>query len=486
MKLTEQKLFIHGKLVDAQSKESFENINPATAETICRVQIADEQDVNRAVESARDGFKKWSAMSAVERGRILIRASQILRERSEELAKLEVLDTGKPITEARTVDVTTAADALEYYGGLTTTLRGEYYDLKYARVFTRREPLGVCAGIGAWNYPLQIACWKSAPALACGNSMIFKPSELTPLSVLKLAEIYQQAGLPDGVFNVVQGAAPTGQLLTRHDEIDKISFTGEVTTGKLIQADAAGTLKHTTMELGGKSPLIIFEDSDLEAAVRAALAANFYTQGEVCTNGTRVFVHSSIHKKFMHLIWQRMENIRIGDPFLEQTNVGALINEDHKKKVEYYINQGRSSGAKIYQAGQLPDSEPFKNGFFVQPTIFDSCSDEMQIVQEEIFGPVMSVLQFSSEEEVIHRANDTHYGLAAGVFTSNVTRAHRVVAELEAGICWINNYNITPMEMPFGGHKQSGLGKENGMVTLDHYSKSKSVYLEMNQVDSPF
>ncbi|MEM7180489.1 MAG: betaine-aldehyde dehydrogenase [Spirochaetota bacterium] len=486
MKLSQQKLFIHGRHVDAKAKETFVSRNPATAEVLCEVQLAGSEDVDAAITSARKGFLQWSTISGIERGRVLIKASQILRKRTKELAALEVMDSGKPLAEALEVDITTAADALEYYGGLATTLRGEFYDLGSSHVYTRREPLGVCVGIGAWNYPIQIACWKSAPALACGNAMVFKPSELTPLTALKLAEIYLEAGLPRGVFNVVQGAAATGQFLTRHPGVAKVSFTGEVATGKKIMADVSATLKPATMELGGKSPLLVFADANLENAAKAALAANFYTQGEVCTNATRVFVQEEIVEPFMQVVLERMKKVVIGDPMQIQTNVGALISEEHKNKVLQYIATGEAAGAKIHKAGTLPDREPFCNGYFVQPVIFTECQDGMKIVQEEIFGPVMSVLSFRDEGEAIRRANATLFGLAAGVFTEDLRRAHRVVAKLEAGICWINNYNITPMEMPFGGFKESGLGKENGLVTLEHYTKVKSVYVEMQDVESPF
>ena len=486
MTIADQQLYIGGKYVAATSGESFETINPATGKVLCSIQQAGADDVDRAVATARAGFEEWSTMTGAERGRILNRAVALLRQRNDELAHLEVLDTGKPIQEASVVDVLSGADCIEYYAGLAASLHGEHFDLGTSFAYTRREPLGVCAGIGAWNYPLQIACWKSGPALACGNAMIFKPAELTPLTAPKLAEIFTEAGVPDGVFNIVQGDARTGQLLTRHAGIAKVSLTGEVATGKLVMADAASTLKHVTMELGGKSPLLIFADSNLENAVSAAIMANFYTQGEICSNGTRVFVESSIHSQFLDRLLERVGRMRIGDPLDPGTHVGALISAEHRDRVISYIETGKANGAKLLCGGGPPDDPELTNGFFVEPTVFDGCSDDMQIVQEEIFGPVMAVLAFETEDEVVERANDTMYGLAAGVFTSDIQRAHRVVAQLEAGTCWINNYNITPIEMPFGGTKQSGIGRENSLTTLNHYTQLKSVYVEMGDVEAPY
>lgn len=486
MKVQVQKSYIGGKYIEATSGETFSTINPATNEVICEVQIASKVDVDKAVDSATEGFRLWRKMTGAERGRILNRAAQLLREKNDELAALEVQDTGKPISEANCVDIFSGADCIEYYAGLAASLHGQHFDLGGTFAYTRREPLGVCAGIGAWNYPIQIACWKSAPALACGNSMIFKPAELTPLSALKLAEIYTEAGLPDGVFNVVQGPGSTGQFLSRHPRIAKISLTGEVETGKAVMADAASTLKKVTMELGGKSPLIIFGDADMENAVSAALMANFYTQGEVCSNGTRVFVERSVHDEFIKKIVERTKKIRVGDPTDPQTLIGALISREHMDKVLGYIEKGKSEGASLLCGGGRPRDSELEKGNYVCPTVFDGCNDDMTIVKEEIFGPVMSVLTFDGEDEVIRRANDTQFGLAAGVFTKDVQRAHRVVAELEAGTCWINNYNITPIEMPFGGYKQSGIGRENSTGTIDHYTQIKSVYVEMGDVESVF
>jgi len=480
------RLYIGGRAVDSSSGEVFDNLNPATGDILCRVQAAGAADIDRAVASAREGFETWSRMTGAQRGRILMNAVSLLRARRDELARLEVLDTGKPIAEATTVDIDSGADAIEYFAGLAAGISGQHFDLGGAFAYTRREPLGICAGIGAWNYPLQIACWKAAPALACGNAMIFKPSELTPLTALKLAEIFTQAGVPDGVFNVVQGKGPTGHALATHPGIAKVSLTGSVPTGKRVMADAAGTLKQVTMELGGKSPLIVFGDADLKNAVSAAMLANFYTQGEVCSNGTRVFVEEGIHDAFLQQLVERTARMRVGDPLDPETDVGALISEAHMEKVLGYIEAGRKEGARLVFGGERVTEGRLERGFFVRPAIFDGCTDGMRIVREEIFGPVMSILTFRDEDEVVARANDTEFGLAAGVFTRDIARAHRVVARLQAGTCWINNYNVTPIEMPFGGYKQSGIGRENSHAAIEHYTQLKSVYVELGDVQAPY
>ncbi|WP_127554923.1 betaine-aldehyde dehydrogenase [Saccharospirillum alexandrii] len=479
--------FIDGAYRPSQSGETFPVVNPATGAVLYQVEQADAALVDAAVQSAQRGFATWSAMSAMERTRILNKAVALLRERNDELARIEVLDTGKPWQEASVVDVVTGADAIEYYAGLTSAIEGTHHDLGGDFFYTRREPLGVCAGIGAWNYPLQIACWKAAPALACGNAMVFKPSEETPRGAAKLAEIFIEAGVPAGVFNVVQGDHRVGQALTAHPDIAKVSFTGEVGTGKKVMADSASTLKDVTMELGGKSPLIIFPDADLDNAVGAALLANFYTQGEVCTNGTRVFVHADIYDAFLEKVKDRTErNVVFGDPMHPDTNMGALISADHQAKVLAAIKAGVESGARLVTGGDAVHPEGFEQGYFVRPTVFADCTDDMPQVRDEIFGPVMSVMKFEDEAEVIARANKTDYGLAAGVFTNNIQCAHRLVGQLQAGICWINAYGNSPAEMPVGGYKHSGIGRENGLATLNHYTQIKSVYVGMGPVESPF
>ena len=462
-------------------------VNPASGAELAELTVDGTAQIDAAVEEATAAQKRWAALTGAERGRVLHRAAQLLRARNTELAELETRNTGKPIQETVAVDVLSGADCLEYYAGLAAGIAGEHLDLgPKAFGYTRREPLGVVAGIGAWNYPLQIACWKSAPALACGNAMIFKPAELTPLTALELERVFAEAGLPDGVFQVVQGRAETGRLLTRHRGIRKISLTGEVGTGKAVMADAAATLKQVTLELGGKSPLIVFEDARLDNAVAGALLGNFYSAGEVCSNGTRVFVHRSIRAAFIERLRARAAALRVGDPLDPRTQVGALISAEHMEKVLGFIARGRAQGARLITGGNRVTEGELARGCFVAPTVFDHCHDDMDIVRREIFGPVMAVLEFSDEDEVVARANATEFGLAAGVFTNDLTRAHRVIAQLQAGTCWINHYNITPIELPFGGVKMSGLGRENGRAALEHYTQLKSVYVAMSDVESPY
>ena len=463
------------------------SLNPATGEELARLPIAGAAEINAAVTKAAAAQKEWGRWTGTERGRVLYRAAELLRARNAELAELESRDTGKPIQETTVCDIISGADCIEYFAGLAPTLSGEHIDLGPAAFgYTRREPLGVVAGIGAWNYPMQIACWKSAPALACGNAMLFKPSDLTPLSAIKLEEIYREAGVPDGLFTVVQGRAETGSLLSRHPAIAKISLTGAVPTGRKVMADAADTLKYVTLELGGKSPLIIFEDATLDNAVGGALLANFYSAGQVCSNGTRVFVHRSVRDEFLKRLKARTECMVIGDPMDPATQIGSLISPEHMAKVLGYIERGLAEGATLLCGGKRRDAGSLAEGNFVEPTIFVDCNDAMAIATDEIFGPVMTVLVFDTEVEVIARANASDMGLSAGVFTNDLTRAHRVVAQLEAGTCWINNYNVTPIELPFGGNKLSGIGRENGRSAIEHYTQLKSVYVSLVDVDAPY
>lgn len=479
--------FIDAKYIDVSTTHTYNNVNPATGQCIGIQEFADNIVIERCIESSHRGFEQWSATPAVERARILQSAAQLLRQRNDELAALEVQDTGKPWQEAAIVDVQTGADAIEYFANLATSITGAQQSVGDDFFYTRREPLGICLGIGAWNYPLQIACWKAAPALAAGNAMVFKPSEETPQGALKLAEILIEAGVPPGVFNVVLGDGTVGETLTRHPDIAKVSFTGEVGTGKKVMTNAAADLKPVTMELGGKSPLIIFDDATIEEAVDAAMVANFYTQGEVCTHGTRVFVQKGHYEAFLTLLKSKIESRMVmGDPMLPETNIGALISKSHLDKVLSYIDIGVKEGASVLVGGNQQHPRGCENGFFVEPTVFVGCKDDMRICAEEIFGPVMTVLPFDTEDEVIRRANNTSFGLAAGVFTQDVRRAHRVVARLQAGICWINAYGNSPVEMPVGGYKLSGVGRENGIETYNHYTQTKSVYVGMTKLESPF
>ncbi len=474
--------FVDGRHVEDTAGAAMPLVYPATGEEIGRVHEATPDVVEAALAAAAQAQPAWAAMKPVERGRILVRAAHIARERAEELARLETLDTGKPLSETRVADWPSCIDALEYFGGLAATITGETVPLGGDWAYTLRVPLGVTVGIGAWNYPTQTAAWKAAPALAAGNTMVFKPSELTPLGALKLAEILAEAGAPPGVFNVVQGAGSVGARLVSDARVRKVALTGSVPTGRKVYQMAAEGLRHATLELGGKSPLIVFSDADLEAAVGGAMLGNFYSSGQVCSNGTRVFVEKSIEAEFLDRLTARTRTIRIGDPLDEATTFGPLISEAQRAKVLGYIEKGRAEGARLVHGGGVPQ----RPGFYVEPTIFAGVTDDMTIAREEIFGPVMSVLTFDTEDEVIARANATEFGLSAGVFTRDLARAHRVIGRLEAGSCWINTYNLTPVEVPFGGTKMSGIGHENGRSAIEHWTEVKTVYVGQGGVDAPW
>jgi len=475
--------YINGAYVEDDTGADLAVIYPATGARIATLHEATPALVERAVASAKAAQPAWAAMSGMERGRILRRAADIIRARNRALSELETLDTGKPLQETLVADATSGADALEYFGGLAASLTGEHIPLAGGDwAYTRREPLGVCVGIGAWNYPTQIACWKAAPALAVGNTMVFKPSETTPLSALKLAEILTEAGLPPGVFNVVQGAGEVGAALVTDPRVAKVSLTGSVPTGQKVYAAAAAEMKHVTMELGGKSPMLVFDDADVDNAVSGAILGNFYSSGQVCSNGTRVFVQRGIKEAFLSRLAERLKGAVMGDPLDEATSFGPLVSEGQMNIVLNYIAKGVEEGARLVAGGRRAEGP----GFFVEPTVFADVTDDMVIAREEIFGPVMCVLDFDTEEEAMARANATEYGLAAGVFTRDIQRAHRVVAGFEAGTCWINSYNDAPVEMPFGGTKMSGVGRENARAAIEHYSELKSVFVRMGDVEAPF
>jgi betaine-aldehyde dehydrogenase len=474
--------YVNGRYREDEAGAAIPVIYPATGETIATVHSATPAVVEEALASAARAQKEWAALRGVERGRVLRRAADLIRERNRELSVLETYDTGKPLSETLVADAMSAADSLEYFGGLAATLSGEHIQLGGDFVYTRREPLGVCVGIGAWNYPTQIAAWKGAPALACGNAMVFKPSETTPLGALRLAEILVEAGAPPGLYNVVQGTGEVGARLIGDPRVAKVSITGSVPTGTRVYEAAAKGLKHVTLELGGKSPLVVFEDADLEGAVSGAILGNFYSSGQVCSNGTRVFVQRGIKEAFLGRLTERLGGVVMGDPMDEGTNFGPMVSQRQREIVEGFIAKGIEEGARLVAGGRRLN----RPGFWIEPTVFADVTDDMAIARDEIFGPVMSVLDFDTEEEVLARANATEFGLAAGVFTADLQRGHRMAAGFEAGTCFINAYNLTPVEVPFGGMKRSGIGRENGQAAIAHYSQLKSVYVGMARAEAPF
>ncbi len=481
--LETRRSFIGGEHVASTSGETFQTRHPGTNRVICDVEQAGEREVDLAVATARDGFAEWSAMPAMDRSRILRRAVEIIRDRTHELAALDTLDAGRPIAETTTEDVVTGADVIEFYAGLVPAIHGETVDFPGGFARMRREPLGVCAGIGAWNYPIQIAMWKSGLALACGNAMIFKPAEVTPISAGHLAEIYLEAGVPAGVFNVVQGDARVGQMLVRHPGIAKVSLTGEAGTGKIVMADAAGSLKAVTLELGGKSPIIVFDDADVDSARNAALTNNFFSTGQVCSHGTRVFVQRGVYDEFLDGLAERVGSLRVGDPFDPETMIGPLVSAEHHDKVMRYMKLAMDSGARHVVGGEVPDDPALAGGNYVTPAVFADCTDDMAFVTDEVFGPLMAVLPFDDEAEVLARANDTDYGLAGAVFSRDLSRANRVANAIQSGFVWINDYGTMPASVPFGGYKHSGIGRENGEQAIAHYTQIKTIYTNLEPVD---
>eukprot|EP00934_Nitzschia_sp_Nitz4_P008052 Nitzschia sp. Nitz4//scaffold444_size6782//3273//4754//NITZ4_009169-RA/size6782-processed-gene-0.7-mRNA-1//-1//CDS//3329552046//8042//frame0 len=450
------------------------------------LEVASAEAIDTAIQASQDVQNHWYRdFTPMERGRFMLDAAQLLREQTQAIAELETADTARPIRET-IYEAPGAADTLQWFAGLAGSVTGQHVPFsQHTFGMTIREPLGVTVGIGAWNYPLQSAIWKSAPALAFGNTMIFKPSEWTPQTALALEEIYRQVGMPEGVFQVVLGDGPAvGPTLVQDERVAKVSFTGSVPTGRKLYASAAETFKKVTLEMGGKSPLIIFDDANLDSAVTAAMAANWYSSGQVCSNGTRVFVQQNVVEAFTEQLLDRTQRLIIGDPMDEATDIGPMLNLQHMQKVQEYIRVGQEDdGATLLYGGQTIPGD----GCYLEPAIFTDCTDDMRIVREEVFGMLMCVLPFETEEEAIQRANDTQFGLAAGVFTKDGQRAHRVVDQLQAGTTWINNFNLAPVELPWGGFKNSGLGSENGLAGVESWTRVKSVYFDGNEtLESPF
>jgi aldehyde dehydrogenase (NAD+) len=467
--------FIGGKWIPAVSGKTFETIHPATEEVICEVAEGDKEDVNLAVEAAREAFDTgpWSKIDARDRGHFLNRLADLIEEESEELAALETLDNGKPIGDARAADIPLVIDCLRYYAGWadkihgkTIPIRGDYF------CYTRREPVGVVGQIIPWNFPALMAAWKWGPALAAGCTIVMKPAEQTPLSCLRMARLAQKAGIPDGVINVVPGYGPTaGAAIVKHPGVDKVAFTGELATAKIIQRDAAETMKRLTFELGSKSPNIVFADADLEAAVEGAHFGLYFNQGQCCCAGSRVFVEEPIYDEFIHRLAAKNSQRRLGDPFDPATEQGPQIDQAQFDKILKYVEYGKEDGAECLTGGKRFGDQ----GFFVEPTLFAGVTDDMRIAQDEIFGPVMSTLKFSGMDEIVSRANNTNFGLAAAVWSRDVGKAHHLASKVRAGTVWVNCYDVFDAAAPFGGFKQSGLGRELGEAGLEAYTENKTV-----------
>jgi len=476
------KLFIGGKWVDAASGKTFPTINPATGETITAIAEGDERDAAAAVEAARKAFESgpWPEMSASDRARLLWKLGDLVDKYNEELGTLETLDNGKPIFESRQIDMPMVAEVFRYFAGWATKIHGETVPVRGPFLhYTLREPLGVVAAIVPWNFPLLLASWKLAPALAAGNTVVLKPASWTPLTAIRFGELCQEAGVPDGVVNIVTGPGATlGKALVRHPGVAKVAITGETRTGQEIVRDSADTLKRVTLELGGKSPNIVFADADLDAAVRGATIGIFYGKGEVCAAGSRLFVDKKIHDDFLQKLVDRAKKLQPADPLDPKTRFGALVSERQMQTVLGYIAKGKAEGAKLVAGGERVSVGNGK-GCFLQPTVFDGVRNDMTIAREEIFGPVLASIEFGDIDEAVRLANETPYGLASAVWTRDIAKAHRVAHKLQAGTVWINTYNNYDPAAAFGGYKMSGYGRELSLHAIEHYTQVKSVWVNL-------
>ena len=477
-KIKEQLLFIDGKWCQSASGKSFETVDPSTNQVICRVAEGDAADVELAVAAARRAFDSgpWSRMSASERGRLIFKLADLIESHQEELAALESLDNGKPYRDSMAADLPLTIKCYRYYAGWADKIVGKTIPVDGDfTCFTRHEPVGVVGQIIPWNFPLLMQAWKWGPALASGCTLVLKPAEQTPLTALRVAQLAQEAGFPNGVINVVPGFGPTaGAALTRHMDVDKVAFTGETSTGQLImEAAAKSNLKRVSLELGGKSPNIVFADADIDAAVEGAYFGLFFNQGQCCCAGSRLFVEQSIHDEFVAKLVQRAKSQKVGDPFDPETTQGPQITREQQERVLSFIDSGKKEGATIHCGGGKPNLP----GYFVEPTVFSGVTDGMKIAREEIFGPVMNILPFGNIEEVVERSNRTQFGLAAAVWTRDIKKAHRMARSLRAGTVWINCYDVFDAAAPFGGYKMSGVGRELGEYALQLYTEVKTVYI---------
>jgi len=475
------RLLIDGQWVDAS--KSFTTINPATGEALTQIAAASIEDVDRAVAAARRAFEDrsgpWRKMSASERGRLIWKLADLLEKSVDEFAELETLDNGKPIFESRYVDMPMVIDVLRYYAGLATKLHGETVNtFETAFTYTLREPIGVVGMIVPWNFPLLLASWKLGPALACGNTVVWKPASQTSLTTLRFGELAVEAGVPAGVINIVTGPGAVGRAMVKHPGIDKIAFTGSTEVGKEIMRSGADTLKRITLELGGKSPNIVFADSDIDSAVKGAITGIFYGKGEVCNAGSRLFVESKVQDEFLEKLAARASKMRPADPLDPKTRMGAIVSHEQMESVLGYIDAGKKEGAKLVAGGNRVSVDGSK-GYFIEPTIFRDVRNDMKIAREEIFGPVLATLSFDDLDQVIELANQNEYGLASAVWTRDVKKAHIVSRRLKAGTVWINTYGLMDASLPFGGYKSSGFGRELGAHAMEHYTELKTVWLNI-------
>lgn len=475
-----KKLYINGSFIESVNGKTFETVNPATGEMLARVAEAEEEDINRAVEAARDAFDNgpWSRMGTAERSRLIYKLADLIEENKQELAELESLDNGKPMRELIAADLPLTIEHFRYYAGWSTKIMGQTIPSQgNFFTYTRHEPLGVVGQIIPWNFPLLMAAWKLGAALATGCTVVLKPAEQTPLSALYLAELIEEAGFPKGVVNIVPGYGETaGAPLVNHKKIDKIAFTGSTSVGKSIMRQASETLKKVTLELGGKSPNIILPDADLTKALPGALNGIMFNQGQVCSAGSRLYIQKKQYDNVVADLASTAKNIKVGIGLDQETEMGPLVSSEQHNTVKRYIESGKSQGAELVAGGKVP----FEKGYFMEPTIFANVDDSMTIAKEEIFGPVVAAMPYDTLDDLIDKANDTEYGLAAGVWTQDLKSAHYIANRLKAGTVWVNCYNAFDAAVPFGGYKQSGIGREMGSYALENYTEVKAVWINMD------